>query len=93
MRWFPVLDAAGRAIPYKPRLETMEPPKPAENSAEQPTQNDESATDLSGDVSGDYPMPGKFYFIHRGDSILVVAQAVSRLGQPMNVRKSAVRPA
>jgi hypothetical protein len=86
MRWFPILDTAGNPMPYKPRLEMLEPPKPAGNPANQPAQNDESTADPSVDLARDYPMPGKFYFIHSGDSMAAVAHAVSQLGQPTNVR-------
>lgn len=86
MRWFPVLDAAGNPKPYRSRLEEMTPPSATEESAEPPpkpvptTDNGEMATTT-------YPLPGQPYIIHSGDSIAAIANAVSRLGQPLTARE------
>jgi nucleoid-associated protein YgaU len=74
MRWFPVLDEAGNPLPWKPRLETIAPPAPGEIPPDDET-------------SGDYPLPGKPYIIHRGDSLADIARAVTALGTPVTVKE------
>ena len=80
IRWFPQLDEQGQVIPRPPsRLESMPPPALPEPSAEQApeTQVDE--------VARDYPILGKRYVIHKGDSLASIAHAASVFGQLITV--------
>ena len=80
IRWFPQLDEQGKVIPRPPsRLESMPPPALPEPSAEQApeTQADE--------VARDYPILGKRYVIHKGDSLASIAHAASVFGQLITV--------
>jgi LysM repeat protein len=80
IRWFPELDEQGKVIPRKPsHPESMQPPAPPESSAEQApeTQADE--------VAREYPIPGKPYVIHAGDSLASIAHAASVFGQLITV--------
>ena len=79
MRWFPVLDAAGNPKPYRSRLEEMASPGPSEESPEL-APNPSPAADEDDIAPATKPLPGAGYIIHKGDSILAIALAVSRLG-------------
>jgi tetratricopeptide (TPR) repeat protein len=80
IRWFPQLDEQGKVIPRPPsHLESMPPPALAEPSAEQ-------APEIQADeVARDYPIPGKFYVIHKGDSLVSIAQAACVFGPLITV--------
>jgi len=88
IRWFPVLDADGNPKPYRSRLEAMSPPLAPEESTEPlnsvpaaaPGEAIEAATTA-------YPLPGKEYIIHFGDSISAIAAAVSRLGRTLTPKE------
>ena len=86
MRWFPTLDAAGNPKPYQPRPKEITPPSSAEESTEpSPTRIGEAD---NGEIApATHPMPGKFYTIHKGDSILAIANAIGGLGQPLTPRE------
>jgi tetratricopeptide (TPR) repeat protein len=80
IRWFPELDEQGKVIPRKPsRLESMQPPSLPEPSTEQ---RPETTLEQAG---REYPIPGKFYTIHPGDSLTTIAQAATVFGQIMTV--------
>jgi LysM repeat protein len=80
IRWFPQLDERGKVIPRPPsRLESMKPPALPEPYAEQPTGTEAE------EVTSEYPIPGKSYVIHAGDSLASIAQAASVFGQIMTV--------
>ncbi len=63
MRWFPVLDADGEPIPYRPRVPIME----AQASAEPATESSEVLSNSSAAAN--------IYVVHRGDSLAMIAQA------------------
>jgi LysM repeat protein len=80
IRWFPRLDEQGNLIPRKSsRLDSMPPPALPETSVDQPpdTEADEAARE--------YPIPGKLYVIHEGDSLAKIAQAACVFGQLVTV--------
>jgi LysM repeat protein len=80
IRWFPRLDEQGNLIPRKPsHLDSIPPPALPEPSAEEPpdTEADEAARE--------YPIPGKAYVIHKGDSLAKIAQAASVFGQVITI--------
>ncbi len=80
IRWFPRLDEQGNLIPRKPsHLDSMPPPAQLETSADQPpdTEADEAARE--------YPIPGKLYVIHEGDSLRKIAQAACVFGPLVTV--------
>jgi LysM repeat protein len=82
IRWFPQLDEQGKLIPREPsRLESMEPPRLPDRSSEQP-----SVTEAD-KVARAYPIPGKSYMIHSGDTLAHIAQAAGVLGQPVTVQE------
>lgn len=78
MRWFPVLDADGNPLPYRPRLETVAAPEPATES---------TATTETDNIANGFPVPGKAYLIHSGDSLAEIANAVTALGYAINVEQ------
>lgn len=82
MRWFPVLDAAGNPKPYRSRLEHLTPPESRDGSAGSLPGTFPEAVDGETTLIA-YPLPGQSYFIHQGDSIGAIANAVSRLGQAL----------
>ena len=80
IRWFPQLDERGKVIPRPPsRLESMKPPALPDSSAEPApeTEADEDARE--------YPIPGKSYVIHAGDSLASIAQAANVFKQPITI--------
>ena len=80
IRWFPRLDEQGNLVPRKPsRLESMPPPPLPEESEERAPENRPDP------VAGEYPIPGKTYEIHAGDSLTRIAQAANLFGQLITV--------
>jgi hypothetical protein len=80
IRWFPRLDEQGNLIPRKPsHLDSMPTPALPAPSAAEPS---DAAAD---EVARDYPIPGKPYVIHAGDSLASIAQAASVFGQLITV--------
>ena len=77
IRWFPPLDENGNVIPRKSRLESAEPPTP-ENPAQSEIQSDRLSTE--------YPVPGKAYIVHVGDTLGDIAEAASALGGPVTAQ-------
>ena len=86
MRWFPILDAAGNPKPYQPHPKEIASPTSTEESTE-PSLNPFAEADNSETAPPTHPMPGKFYSVHKGDSILAIANAVSGLGQPLTPKE------
>ena len=86
MRWFPILDADGNPKPYQPRPKEIVPPTSTEDS-EKPSLNPFPEADNHAIAPATHPMPGKFYTIHKGDSILAIASAVSGLGQSLTPKE------
>jgi tetratricopeptide (TPR) repeat protein len=80
IKWFPQLDEQSNVIPRKSsRLESIQPPALPEPSVGPP-----SETELDG-FARDYPIPGKSYVIHRGDSLASIAHAANVFGQLITV--------
>jgi tetratricopeptide (TPR) repeat protein len=80
IRWFPQLDEQGNLIRRKPsHLDSMPPPALPETSAEQPPDPE------ADEATRDYPIPGKTYVIHKGDSLTSIAQAASVFGPIITV--------
>ncbi len=80
IRWFPELDEQGHFIPRpSSRRESMQPPPLPEPAAEQAPETE------SDQVAREYPIPGKFYLIHPGDSLASIAKAADVFGQPITV--------
>ena len=82
IRWFPQLDEQGNIIPRKTsRLESRPPPPLPEPPAEPASgaQVDRAARE--------YPIPGKPYVIHAGDSLARIAQAASVFGELITVEE------
>ncbi|MGO8929126.1 MAG: LysM peptidoglycan-binding domain-containing protein [Limisphaerales bacterium] len=80
IRWFPQLDEQGNVIPRKSsRLESMTPPALPEPSAPEPS---DAAAD---EAAREYPIPGKSYVIHAGDTLAGIAQAACVFGQLITV--------
>jgi len=86
MRWFPVLDAEGNPKPYRSRLEEPPPPQPSEDSTE-PSPNSSPTANSDDLAAAAYPVTGQIYVIHQGDSLLAIANAVSRLGLPLTPKE------
>jgi LysM repeat protein len=82
IRWFPKLDEQGNVIPRKTsRPASMQPPTPPEPSAGQ-------ASDPPVDrAAREYPIPGKPYVIHVGDSLASIARAANIFGQPISMEE------
>ena len=82
IRWFPKLDEQGNVIPRKTsRPASMQPPTPPEPSAGQ-------ASDPPVDrAAREYPIPGKPYVIHVGDSLASIARAANVFGQPISMEE------
>ena len=81
-RWFPGLDEQGNIIPRTPpRLESVPPPAPPEEAPQQApaAEPDQAAIE--------YPVPGKDYVIHAGDSLASIARAAGVFGQAVTVRE------
>jgi tetratricopeptide (TPR) repeat protein len=80
IRWFPQLNEQGNLIPRKPsHLDSMPPPALPETSVEQPPDPEVD------EATRDYPIPGKTYVIHKGDSLTSIAQAASVFGPIITV--------
>jgi LysM repeat protein len=80
IRWFPQLDEQGNLVPRQPsHLDSIPPPALPETSVEQPP---DSKAD---EAAREYPIPGKFYVIHKGDSLAKIAQAASVFGQVITI--------
>jgi hypothetical protein len=77
MRWFPVLDAEGNPVPYEPHLESVETPELPMAVTAEPAE----------ELPVDFPMPGKVYIIHPGDSLDEIANAASTLGVAVRVEQ------
>jgi LysM repeat protein len=76
------LDEQGNFIPRPPsRLEPAEPREPPEPSAEPAP---EPQTDK---IAREYPIPGKPYVIHKGDSIASITKAANVFGQLVTIRE------
>jgi hypothetical protein len=69
IRWFPRLDEQGNLIPRKPSLH--------QPSAEQPSDTEPAPVML--------PVPGKYYIIHAGDTLAMIAQVANGFGQPITL--------
>jgi nucleoid-associated protein YgaU len=77
IRWFPLLDEDGNVIPRKSRGESAEPPAP--DAPAQP--------EIQGDqLSTEYPVPGKSYIVHLGDTLGDIAEAAAAPGQPVSAQ-------
>ena len=80
IRWFPRLDEQGNVIPRKrSRLESMESPDLPEPTMEQPPDAEPD------EVVREYPIPGKSYVIHAGDTLASVAHAANVFGQSITL--------
>ncbi len=86
MRWFPILDAAGNPKPYQPRRKETAPATSVEESME-PSLDTLREADNGETPPATRPVPGRFYTVHFGDSISAIANAVSRLGQPLTPKE------
>jgi Tfp pilus assembly protein FimV len=86
MRWFPILDAAGNPKPYQPRRKETAPATSVEESIE-PSPDTLREADNGETPPATRPVPGRFYTVHFGDSISAIANAVSRLGQPLTPKE------
>jgi LysM repeat protein len=72
--WFPSLDQNGRIIPVRPpRLQSIEPPADVPGDDNVPVAGWRPA-------EGEFPIPGRGYNLHTGDTIQDIARAVSKLG-------------
>jgi LysM repeat protein len=81
LHWFPQLDDEGKIIPPKPsRLERLEP-RPTREQPEQPPSEGDTLTS-----PGDYPIPGRLYSLHTGDTLQIVSRAASLIGSPATVQ-------
>jgi len=80
IRWFPELDEQGSFVPRPlSRRESMQPPPLPEPATEQAPETEPDQ------VAREYPIPGKFYLIHLGDSLAGIAKAADVFGQPITV--------
>jgi hypothetical protein len=82
IRWFPQLDEQGNFIPRPPsgRDSTQSPAMP------EPAAERLSGTEAEG-AAPDYPIPGKYYVIHVGDSLASIAKAAGVFGQLITVEE------
>ncbi len=86
MRWFPILDTDGNPKPYQPRPKEIAPPTLTEESTESsPNTFREAANGETAPAT--HLMSGRFYIVHKGDSILTIANAASELGQPLTPKE------
>ena len=68
MRWFPILDEQGQPKPWVPYLDN-----PGLLATNQFRTNDDGLV-----ISEEFPLPGKGYYLHLGDTLAKVAEAASR---------------
>jgi hypothetical protein len=77
LRWFPSSDEVDD-------LTVTAPDSDAPDPTAVPDQNDATEVPAEDEMSNEYPMPGKVYIVHPGDSLATIVEAANIWGEPIS---------